>query len=533
MFKLTIVAGHGRGTSFAIRLDGEVHMGRQQGNDIVLSSGSVSKRHCSVRVKKNEVILRDEGSANGTFVNGVLVKERVLRPGDRVSVGEYTLELRHVLHGGIESAPPAMKFANGRVIPFPKPQDRAFQETPHVAYVPDDLVGKAKWHLEKYAMPFFYSLYLRYDWKVLSGTILAIFAASAVALSTWPLVQENRKHVLSETIRRAQFMARTLVDRNALALSEGMETRTDLGRIPKEDGVRVAALVDLNGRIIAPHAKMNQQFAGGEEAQYLARRLADYRNGYERASLAHLGDNVVVSVEPVKIFVPQSARNMVVALAIVSIDASLTIPGLGEVGVAFSESLAIAAILGILCGFILLRLSMKPLEVLNEDVDKALKGELRTVTRELKHEELEPLFDVVDAALQRIDLGGEKRPDEESVLRTAAEDAVSAVRAVAETSRDAIVVLDSEKRVIYANSVFEEISGIRTDAAMGQELNAVARDQAFGALAIEIVDRARNGTATDDFDFSGVSYKVRCDPIGSGLVKGFVLALSRVAEEAA
>ena len=42
---------------------------------------------------KNDDILEivDEDSTNGIFLNGVLIKEEILKPGDRLQIGKYVL----------------------------------------------------------------------------------------------------------------------------------------------------------------------------------------------------------------------------------------------------------------------------------------------------------------------------------------------------------------------------------------------------------------------------------------------------------
>src|SRR3954453_14244261 len=92
MYKLTVVAGPNRGTSYPVQ-DGETSIGRQAGNTVVLPSAKVSKRHCVLAVNNGKVVMSDQGSSNGTFVNGVLVKSKPMKAGDRISVGEYVLEL--------------------------------------------------------------------------------------------------------------------------------------------------------------------------------------------------------------------------------------------------------------------------------------------------------------------------------------------------------------------------------------------------------------------------------------------------------
>src|SRR5688572_9859383 len=62
--------------------------------DIVIDDRKLSRLHCEVLEVDGAWVLRDCGSSNGTFLNGKRVHERVLRPGDRVQVGDLHLELQ-------------------------------------------------------------------------------------------------------------------------------------------------------------------------------------------------------------------------------------------------------------------------------------------------------------------------------------------------------------------------------------------------------------------------------------------------------
>src|SRR4051812_43889197 len=108
MYKLTIISGPKRGESFHVNDIGETSIGRQDGNEIVLQSQKISKRHCILVASNGELVLRDQGSSNGTFVNGVLSRQKLVKPGDKISVGEYVLEVvksgRHL--GGLQLVGP-------------------------------------------------------------------------------------------------------------------------------------------------------------------------------------------------------------------------------------------------------------------------------------------------------------------------------------------------------------------------------------------------------------------------------------------
>ena len=66
-------------------------LGRHDENDIVLAGPTVSARHATVRIEPIGVVLEDEGSLNGTFVNGERIEQRLLEDGDRIQVGPHLL----------------------------------------------------------------------------------------------------------------------------------------------------------------------------------------------------------------------------------------------------------------------------------------------------------------------------------------------------------------------------------------------------------------------------------------------------------
>jgi two-component system, cell cycle response regulator len=68
-----------------------VRVGRGDEADISLDDDGVSRLHCSLTASADSALLKDLGSSNGTFVNGVRVSEQKLRDGDRVQVGGGTI----------------------------------------------------------------------------------------------------------------------------------------------------------------------------------------------------------------------------------------------------------------------------------------------------------------------------------------------------------------------------------------------------------------------------------------------------------
>jgi len=67
-------------------------IGRRAGCDIQIDDDGISRRHCSIEVTAAGAVLRDLGSANGTFVGGEEIEERLLQPGERFEIGISTLK---------------------------------------------------------------------------------------------------------------------------------------------------------------------------------------------------------------------------------------------------------------------------------------------------------------------------------------------------------------------------------------------------------------------------------------------------------
>jgi pSer/pThr/pTyr-binding forkhead associated (FHA) protein len=89
---LTVDNGPLAGRTFT--LSGELNMGRSIENQIILTDDFASGHHARIVPEGRGVIIEDQGSTNGTFVNGVRVEgSMTLNPGDSVRIGRTTMTL--------------------------------------------------------------------------------------------------------------------------------------------------------------------------------------------------------------------------------------------------------------------------------------------------------------------------------------------------------------------------------------------------------------------------------------------------------
>lgn len=525
MYKLKIVAGPNRGATFEIQ-EGETSIGRNPDNVIILPSNRISKKHCSLYVINGESSVQDHGSSNGTFVNGALSRNKKIKSGDRISVGEFILEFTDT---SSRRRPTTALQGMDNVLQFPTTQSQQVSAPVHDDGPPKEYQEKAKWYVERGLLPFFYGLLLKYDWKVITASLIAILVAVGLLVSIQPLIDSHHETVVKESEKRAAGLARQIVEKNAIAIANQAETKTDIGIIEREDGVDAAVLIDLKARIISPPEKMNQYFTKGNSAVVAIEALRLYERGKKDTGYVKRTDDLVVAVEPLKVFDPTLAKNTIRAVAIVGIDITQAAMEAGQVGVYYSESFVVVGVVALLVFYILLRITLKPLEVLNEDLDKILRGEMSQITHEFKWEELDSLWSVLGSLIQRVPkAGGDSGMDGGAASAGSIDDFVATMRSLGELGHVGVVVCDGDHKPIYANSVFEDVTGIRMDSAAGKSLPELARDQAFTTFIKEIFNKAGIGSKpVEDLEFSGVQYKVMASHQMAGGAHAYAMVFSK------
>ena len=95
----TILEGSDQGMTFMLG-DRPVEIGRDPDRDVALKDDRASRAHTRLVSTAGVVHLLDLDSSNGTFVNGQLVSECILNPGDVIAIGNTKIVY------GTEAPPP-------------------------------------------------------------------------------------------------------------------------------------------------------------------------------------------------------------------------------------------------------------------------------------------------------------------------------------------------------------------------------------------------------------------------------------------
>jgi len=97
--RLVAINGTLKGATFPLSTE-ETTIGRESASAVWLNHASVSRRHCLIRRENGHFKLFDLDSYNGTFINGIPVKEQALAHADQLRIGK--IELLFLIEEGEE-----------------------------------------------------------------------------------------------------------------------------------------------------------------------------------------------------------------------------------------------------------------------------------------------------------------------------------------------------------------------------------------------------------------------------------------------
>lgn len=243
----------------------EVVIGRAPSSDILLSKDKLtSRRHATIHYENGIYTLTDERSANGTFVNGQQLDEKVpytLRHGDRVGIGEYELLFHSQAVGqvDIESMPTVMVTAGAETY--------ATRDDPQVTVSTSDEFGTRPWEPG--------------DGAKEESSPVAVLAAEAPTPLATPIS-------VAETPLPAPLVASVAANSAPLADNSGV-TFGRLTNLPQPQlpdvAPLMAALATLDGQVSSLQEQLNatQEAMRNHEAD-IAQTTGQLRSGVRRVS---------------------------------------------------------------------------------------------------------------------------------------------------------------------------------------------------------------------------------------------------------
>src|ERR1044071_8465860 len=110
MAKLVVLSAGFGGRTHELNVD-KTTVGRVEDNTFQIADPSVSSHHCEVLLQGSDVLIRDLGSTNGSFINNDKISESILKPGQTLRLGQIELQL----------VPEGAPIPTAPAVPAPKP----------------------------------------------------------------------------------------------------------------------------------------------------------------------------------------------------------------------------------------------------------------------------------------------------------------------------------------------------------------------------------------------------------------------------
>jgi hypothetical protein len=515
--KLVVVAGPNRGATYFLE-EGENSLGRAPENQVVLASPQVSKRHCALVCNGPKAELVDLGSSNGTFVNGVLTKKRLLQTHDRISLGPFVLEVLLPEAPALRLNSSFGQVAAGGAAPGGMAPVTIDPGHFKMEQEPKSLIGKYKKKFDDVFLPVVYDFYERTDYPTLLASMFGIYVVLNLGFSVYPVLQKSREEVLRQAEHQALYISSQVAYLNRQNILEGKEGALITDFAETEINVKEVTIANLEGRIMAPGSRLNESFNNPTFLRY--RDLLQKNNSlWGKPRIVRNNDREeVIAFTPIMVLSKSKGINVPGAVATVIYSTAGVSLDMSTVATVYLEALFWSFMLGVVFLYLMYSVTHKPLEKLTDDMDKVLKGEADSVEKKYKNDLIDQLIDTVNSALSRIpknDSGGQEDMAGGDQERLIIDNMTRQVEFVASRSTGPVMMLDAEMRVKLTNEAFEELTGIR--GAQGEVIDTVSRDESFPSLVKEMAENARsagNDGVSEEYDFPSGGFRIHAVAIG-------------------
>jgi pSer/pThr/pTyr-binding forkhead associated (FHA) protein len=516
MYKLVVVGGKLRGQEYVLK-QGDNVLGRDSSCDIHFQVDGVSKKHVTISVTDDVIYAQDNGSANGTFLNGRIIKRAAIKAGDKVGLPNAVLQLVYVQEKKVVVKKKTVVHREKEV----SIDDLLSGGTP-----PESLVQKLFWLFRYKFMKPLHGLNQEYEWRVMLGIATFLFAVSTISLTISPVLQDSKKILMEEIKLRAIHYAQEISRINAVALEQGALDRLDTKFLDDgEEGVASYELFDLNSRIVRPVTKLNE-ITNDPFSVQVKKVLA---SGQKEHVAVRLDDNQIGVGKVIKSLNPKTGNLEPVAFIAIRFTPTTLVTEAANSARAYFESLITSILVGIIFFGVVYYLTLRPMEELKYQIEDALRGKRRNVDSTLLFEELSPVRNSVNTTLQRL---RELQRDENDIDPNEIESDESYVNTLKEFllgSAGPAIVLNSAKNLMEINTTAEDLCGIRKSMSEGMNILDITKERGFAATLIEMCDNSSSNMGTSQsghYELQGKQYNIFINSLmgKDGFAKAFYIS---------
>ncbi|MFH0925626.1 MAG: sigma 54-interacting transcriptional regulator [bacterium] len=91
---LVVYMGMDSGKCFRVK-EGKMSVGRDSSADILIDDERISRVHCIIDCQKDKIIIEDQNSRNGTYINGEQITSQIIYPNSTIQIGRTVMKLEY------------------------------------------------------------------------------------------------------------------------------------------------------------------------------------------------------------------------------------------------------------------------------------------------------------------------------------------------------------------------------------------------------------------------------------------------------
>lgn len=496
MYKLVVISGKLRGEEYELTKN-EMILGSDPNSDILIETEGISREHLKIFVQNDVLFIEDQGSANGTFVNGKSIQTKTVVNEDKISLPNTIIQV---------------VFIEERKVLIYKAMTDDHTENDFLSShkIPDHSIGKGIFYFKFKLMNIIHKFNMEYEWRILFGILLGIFIVITITTIILPILLESKKLLLHEVAKRGSHYAEEIGRINAVALEQKKIDQINTNFLNTEDGVESYKLFDLDGRIVRPIGELNDYISDSFSVEVKDWALRTSQDG-SKIFKKHLGQNKIGIGKKIMAF--NSETGAFEAVGVITIQfspKSLAIEAVKS-SRAYLESLTTSGLVAFFFFAIVYFLTIRPIEEMKFQIELVLHGKLKVLESKYLMDELSPLRNSINAVLQRLrDL--QKDDDSDDFDEIEADD--SYILTLIEFMRGAgvpCIILNSEKLISKINPEAEEITGMRDSSSAGLSLLDSAREQGFAATILDLCESSAMNLGSSqegEYELQGFQYMI-------------------------
>lgn len=503
MYKLVVVGGKLRGEEFPLK-GTDLILGRDSTSDIYFPVEGVSKKHLKLIPADDGLILEDLDSANGTFLNGKIIRKVKAKAGDKIGLPNSVLQIVKISE---------KKIIVKKQVVGDFENEESLEDFLTGGPMPENLVGKIFWLFKYRFMPIVHGVNKEYEWRVLLAILTGIFALTTITLTIIPVLQDSKSVLMNEIKIRGTHYADEISRTNTKALEQKTLERVDTSFLDGagQDGVEFYELFDLDGRVLRPISRLNEYTNDSVSVQMKEWFSRPSNRSVKEAKILRLEDGKIGIGKQIFVYDQKTGVQESVGIIAIRFAPSTLSLESAKSSRLYLESLLTSFIVGILFYGIVYYLTLRPIEEIKYQIEEALRGKRRNVDSKLLFEELIPVKNSINTSLQRI---RELQSTEGDVDPNEIESDDPYVKTLKEFMLGAhgpIIILNSQKNLVSLNAQAEDLCGIRLSMSEGHNILEITKERGFAATLIELCDTSANtggGSQVSKYELQGKMFNI-------------------------